>query len=99
VGAALGPAIDDCCYEVGEDVVAALEAGAGAGLLHSSRRVGNKSWIDLRQLNIAILQQAGVPAANIHRVGPCTRCAADECFSHRASAGQAGRQLSAIAWR
>ena len=99
VHAALGPAIGGCCYEVGEEVVAALQQGASAGCVRILRRRGAKAWIDLREINAAILRRGGVRESNIHLVGPCTRCAAAECFSHRASGGRTGRQLSAIGWR
>jgi hypothetical protein len=98
VHAALGPSIGSCCYEVGEDVIAALEDGAGRGRVLPDRRHGGRSWIDLRRINAAILQAAGVPKAQIHHVGPCTRCAVEQCFSHRGSGGVAGRQLSAVGW-
>lgn len=99
VHAALGPAIGECCYEVGAEVVDALTAGAAAGLVAPRRREAGKAWIDLRSINAAILRAAGVPAEQIVPVGPCTRCAGDACFSHRGAGGTTtGRQLSAVAW-
>jgi len=98
VHAALGPAIGECCYQVGAEVVDALSAGAAAGLVAPRRREGDKAWLDLRAINAGILRAAGVPAEQIVQVGPCTRCARDECFSHRGAGGTTGRQLSAVAW-
>lgn len=96
--AALGPSIDGCCYEVGTEVTAALAAALGAGVLDHARRLGDKSWIDLRAINAEVLERAGVAPERLQRVGPCTRCAAAEFFSHRASGGRAGRQLSCVGW-
>jgi YfiH family protein len=84
--AGLGPAIGGCCYEVGEEVAAALGAGT------------TKMRVDLRARNAATLRAAGIPEGQIQLVGPCTRCRHQELFSHRASGGRAGRQLSAVGW-
>lgn len=98
VHAALGPAIGSCCYEVGDEVASAIAAGAGGDRVPPARRDGGKSWIDLRAINAEILRIAGVPEPQIHVVGPCTRCAGDQCFSHRGTGGGTGRQISAVAW-
>lgn len=95
----LGPTIGACCYQVGGEVVAALEAASARGCVRVHRREGDRAWVDLREINAALLRRAGVPADNIHLVGPCTRCAETDFFSHRASGGTTGRQLSAIGWR
>ena len=95
----LGPAIGGCCYQVGGEVVASMEDGSGRDSLRIHRWEGDKAWIDLREVNAGLLRKAGVPAESIHLVGPCTRCNAAEFFSHRASGGTTGRQLSAIGWQ
>jgi len=96
---ALGPAIGSCCYEVGVEVIDALESGAARGCVRLEKRSAERGHVDLRRINAAQLRQLGVRGERIHRVGPCTACARDELYSHRASRGAAGRQLSAIAWR
>src|SRR5262249_3889875 len=107
VQAALGPAIGGCCYEVDAGVADALE-GQGGGMPHAVRRrtaahvPSAKATVDLRQINRVQLCAAGVPAGAIVDIGPCTRCAVTEYFSHR-GATQAGtttgRQLSFIGWK
>lgn len=83
VQAAIGPGAGGCCYEVGDDVAAAL--GRPAGLL------------DLKALARARLADAGVAA--VHDVGICTICAERGLFfSHRRDGGLTGRQAG-IAWR
>ena len=95
--AALGPAIDGCCYEVNLEIGVRFEArwGAMPDAWSPGRRKGQ---LDLRQVNHRILQAAGVAPRRIVRIGPCTACAGADFFSHRASGGRAGRQASVIGW-
>jgi purine-nucleoside/S-methyl-5'-thioadenosine phosphorylase / adenosine deaminase len=99
IRAALGPSIDGCCYEVDRSIADALEQRWGVQSDAVSRDRGHKAMVDLRRLNAAILEGAGVRRAQIVNVGPCTRCAATEYFSHRAAKGPTGRQWSFIAWQ
>ena len=98
IRAALGPAIGPCCYEVGEDVISAVVTRHGEcpGILRSTR-VGH-GRLDLRGINSILLERCGIPPAQIALVGPCTSCASNECFSHRADRGRTGRQLSFVGW-
>lgn len=99
VHAALGPSIDGCCYEVDRSIADALEQrwGTQSGAVRRDR--GPKPMVDLRRVNTAILEGAGVRGVQIANVGPCTRCAATEYFSHRAANGPTGRQWSYIGWQ
>jgi YfiH family protein len=92
---ALGPAIAGCCYEVDASVAAQFRAIDAAAVTANG---ADKAKVDLRAINVALLQRAGVRAASITVVGPCTQCAAHDYFSHRAHAGRTGRQLSVIGW-
>jgi YfiH family protein len=96
--AALGPAIDGCCYEVERRVTDELEQRWGV-MPDATVLRGAKNRIDLRRANAAILAASGVSPSHIARVGPCTRCAADMYFSYRGAAGRTGRQLSFIGWK
>ena len=99
IHAALGPSIDGCCYEVDRGIADALEQRWGAHSDTVSRDRGPKPMVDLRRINTAILEGAGVPRTQIVNVGPCTHCAAMEYFSHRAANGPTGRQWSFIGWQ
>ncbi len=86
--AGIGPTIGPCCYEVGPEVVVAVEAACppGAGVV---RRVDGRSYLDL-----PAAVQAQLCAAGVERVedsGLCTSCRVDEFFSHRAERGRTGR--------
>ena len=98
IEAALGPAIGPCCYEVKDDVSRPLvERWGKISDLCVEHRDG-KTYLDLRRLNRAILEQAGVRPQHIYQVGPCTSCAPDEFFSYRREKNQTGRQISFIGW-
>jgi YfiH family protein len=84
--AAIGPGAGPCCYEVGEEVHAAL---GGEG------RAGTRN-LDLKALARARLERAGV--AEVHDAALCTICAdATLFFSHRRDGGVTGRQAG-VAW-
>lgn len=94
---ALGPSIGQCCYQVDATIGVQLEDRWG-NLGDAWERNGDKGQLDLRATNRSILIAAGVPAAAIDIVGPCTACQMTGYFSHRASGGVAGRQLSVVGW-
>ena len=102
--AALGPAIGPCCYEVDCGIADALESrwGRRPEAVRRGTHVADKAMVDLRAVNAAQLSVAGV--ARVTPLGPCTRCASAEYFSHRAVSGASGsgvtgRQLSFIGWK
>lgn len=96
--AALGPAIGSCCYEVQDDVSGALIQRWGRIAEPSVENRTGKTYIDLRHLNRALLEQAGVPSKQIYEIGPCTSCSADQFFSYRREKKETGRQISFIGW-
>ena len=86
--AAIGPGIGACCYEVGEEVLAAF-APLGSG--HAEGRM-----LDLVAVARKLLERAGV--ANVEDSGLCTSCNQDLFFSHRAACPRTGRQAGLV-WR
>jgi YfiH family protein len=98
VEAALGPSIGACCYQIGEDVTKPL-VEKWDGIAQSSLQTRNgKQFLDLRNLNRAILERARVPTEQIFQIGPCTGCATDDFFSYRKEQRETGRQISFIGW-
>ncbi len=84
--AAIGPGIGPCCYEVGDQVLAAF-ASVGEG-------VASSGMLDLPEVARRLLRQSGVE--EIESAGLCTCCKAGLFFSHRRDGGP-GRQAG-IAW-
>ena len=94
--AALGPSIGPCCYEVSVELG---ESFAAAGLPVAKPASGEqRPHLDLRDANRVLLERAGLMAAAIRQVGPCTRCAADRYHSFRAEPEAVGRQVSWVGW-
>jgi hypothetical protein len=79
----LGPAICARCYEVGPEVVLAVEG----------RVVAQREPIDLRAALGRQLAQLGVPHVTVSQY--CTRCHNERFYSHRA--GNAQRHIAVIA--
>lgn len=98
VQAALGPAIGPCCYEIGPDLRRSMLQRWGKLAENSLTARGDRGFLDLKTLNRALLEEAGVPPAQIFDVGPCTSCAAEEFFSYRREKRETGRQISLIGW-
>ncbi|MCP4836853.1 MAG: polyphenol oxidase family protein [Phycisphaera sp.] len=90
--AAIGPAIGIDAFEVGDDVVAALDA---AGLATCLRRGPGRSHADLFEATVSRLRSAGLKQDRIDGHPLCT--ASDErFFSHRGASGRTGRHLAGI---
>jgi YfiH family protein len=86
-GAAIGPGIGPCCYEVGEEVLGAFgDLGGG---------IAEGRMLDLPEVARRKLAQAGV--SRVESAGLCTSCERELFFSHRRDHGRTGRQAG-IAW-
>jgi polyphenol oxidase len=96
--AAIGPHIETCCFEVGEDVAQdfANASVAGQTVIDRSRE---KPHVNLRRVIRAQLVGAGVGDASIDDVPGCTVCDAERYFSFRRDAEKSGRMLAAIVAR
>jgi YfiH family protein len=84
--AAIGPGIGPCCYEVGEEVLAAFD-GLGEG-------IADGRMLDLPEVARRLLAAAGVGA--VESSGLCTSCERELFFSHRRDAGRTGRQAGLV---
>jgi YfiH family protein len=84
--AAIGPGIGQCCYEVGDEVLAEFSAYEG---------VADGRMLSLRAIARQQLEAAGV--TQIEDVDLCTSCRPDLFFSHRRDNGLTGRQAG-VAW-
>ncbi len=91
---AVGPAIGQCCYEVGSEVAAPFMAYDGAVLEGAA---AGKYQLDLKRVNQLQALEAGIMPEHIEVTPLCTSCAKDRFFSYRAEQGCSGRFVSAIA--
>jgi YfiH family protein len=85
-GAAIGPGIGQCCYEVGNEVLEAFAPYDG---------VADGRMLNLRAIAEQQLRAAGIE--QIEHVDLCTSCNPDLFFSHRRDDGVTGRQ-GGLAW-
>jgi len=89
--AVIGPHIGACCYEVGEDVAAQIDATAIVRMPEFS-----KPHIDLAAANRAQLVESGIPESQIETSSLCTKCRDDLFHSYRRDGKAMGHLLSAI---
>jgi YfiH family protein len=98
VRVAIGPSIGPCCFEVGAEVVAAVEvsvAGArGAGAIIEG---APKPHVDLWMLNRMAAEGAGVAPGAIDVAEACTSCDRTRFFSYRRDHGKTGQLACFIA--
>jgi len=100
VMAAFGPAISDCCFEVGPEVAAQFdEAFTNAAGIFSNPKPDGKVHLDLRQVNRDLLCAAGIREDVIYDCELCTACRTDLFFSYRRELGSerpVGRLMGVI---
>lgn len=96
--AAIGPHIEVCCFEVGDDVAERLAACAPR-VPSIDRTRGAKPHVDLRAIVRAQLVLLGMKDDAIEDVRGCSKCDAARFFSYRRDRENSGRLLAAIAVR
>jgi YfiH family protein len=85
-GAAIGPGIGPCCYEVGPEVLAAFgDLGEG---------IASDRMLNLPEVARQCLHDAGVE--RVESAELCTSCNPELFFSHRREAGRTGRQAGLV---
>ena len=84
--AAVGPGIGPCCYEVGDEVLAAFEP--------LGPDVAEGRMLNLRQAAGRLLQRAGVESVEVSE--ECTSCQPELFFSHRRDGERTGRQAGLV---
>ncbi len=96
IRAAIGPAIGPCCFETDGDVPQAMERALGALAGPCIRPDGEKWRVDLKELNRAVLLEAGLEAGHIDVSDACTCCGHERYWSHRYTRGLRGSQAAMI---
>lgn len=92
--AGIGPAIGPCHYQVGNEVVHAVQAGFPEAHQELLINKGGSVYLDLWKTNELQLKQNHV--GSIEVAGICTACHVDTWYSHRAENGKTGRFSAAI---
>lgn len=96
--AAIGPCIDECCYEVGIDFAQQIEIKLGQNYKNKFviPNENDKLFANLKGMNLEILSCCGVPKVNVDIAPYCTCCTPDMFYSHRRQKGMRGSHLSLI---
>ena len=94
IHAAIGPNIGDCCFETDGEVPGAMVQTYGQAALSWIRNVGEKYYVNLKEINAISLRRAGV--AHIQISDACTMCQPDRFWSHRYTRGLRGSQGAII---
>ncbi|MBQ3215427.1 MAG: peptidoglycan editing factor PgeF [Oscillospiraceae bacterium] len=94
IRAVIGPNIGQCCFETHEDVPQAMWESFGTEAGAHIRQSGEKFHIDLKALNLLVLQRAGVRRIDVSN--HCTACQNHRFWSHRVTGGLRGSQAGII---
>ena len=94
IRAAIGPNLGECCFETDADVTDAMLQTFGQAAQKWIRPVGNKFYVNLKELNALSLRRAGV--AHIEISTACTMCRHETYWSHRYTQGVRGSQGAII---
>jgi YfiH family protein len=101
--AAIGPAIDICCYKIKSDVADPLRQSIlnsrkdkSGDLIANAMIIANEDHFhaDLKLINAFQLINCGLKAISISN--QCTSCSTNIFYSHRATGGKTGRQGAII---
>lgn len=97
IAAAIGPAIGKCCFEVGVEVIQAVNELLKGDAASFYTKKGEKYLLDLRGVVKQRFIELGLKEENIELVGECTMCHPDRYWSHRYTKGERGSMAAVIA--
>ena len=97
IRAAIGPNIGGCHFETDADVPEAMRSAFGQEVEEHIRKVGEKYYVNLKEINALILRRAGVEQIEIS--GDCTMCQPHRFWSHRVTGNARGSQGALIVCR
>jgi polyphenol oxidase len=93
---AVGPAIQQCCYVVSEDLARRFATRFGADVVVAR---GDEFRLDLPRAVVLTLRRGGVKVPHMDVLQACTSCDTAAFFSHRRDAGRTGRHLNFVLHR
>jgi YfiH family protein len=86
--AAIGPSIGPCCYEVGGEVIEAIQKAFSPADSLLPRKGAGRRHLDLWSANWRWLSECGIRRIEVSEV--CTACNTHDFYSHRAENGKTG---------
>ncbi len=95
---AMGPCIGVCCFQVGDEVVAAFEQTIpGLRAVDGIKDVQGRPHIDLRRALRLLFENLGLSVSSIDQSDACTRCDPEQRFySYRRDDRRTGQQVGFI---
>ena len=90
---AIGPSIESCCFEVGDEVAEIFTEGYGEGVIE---RGYEKPHVDLKKVLTMQLLSSGIKRSHIAYSDICTGCNIDEFHSYRITKGECGLSIGTI---
>ena len=95
---AIGPCIDECCYEVGNDFAEQIKTKLGQNYKNKFiiEKENGSLYANLKGMNVEILTSVGVLKENIDIAPYCTCCYPELFYSHRRQKGIRGAHLHVI---
>jgi len=94
--AAVGPAIQQCCYVVSSELAKHFASRFGSDVVVAR---GDEFRLDLSRAVVLTLRRAGVKVAHMDVLQDCTSCDAGRFFSHRRDSGRTGRHINFVVHR
>lgn len=91
---AVGPAIGQCCYEVGQDLIDEMKKVLPVEDI--IKNINGKNFLDLLQAVQLQLSENGLNMNNIEFINMCTRCYNDYFYSYRRDGAKSGRHIAVI---
>ncbi|MDY7224795.1 peptidoglycan editing factor PgeF [Hyalangium rubrum] len=93
---AVGPAIQQCCYVVSEELARHFATRFGPDVVVAR---GDEFRLDLSRAVVLTLRRTGVKVANMDVLQDCTSCDSTRFFSHRRDHGRTGRHINFVVHR
>ena len=84
---AIGPSIQEDCFEVGDDVAETFINGFGADI---AKKYGERYHVNMQKAIIGQLSGIGILRENIDDCGICTACNTELLYSHRKMGNERG---------
>lgn len=95
----IGPSIQQCCYEVSEEVINEFENQLNRDIIDeiATRKANGRYMLNLQEANKRILLLSGIREENITISDLCTKCHSEDFFSHRVMGTNRGSLAAMLA--